>query len=87
MQGTLKIPAGFTWDVANASTQPMFRAWLRTPLDLKRGDEVEVDVPAAQGVIRAAGRIVTLAVHADGKLWYEFAAESAAVLREASGKP
>lgn len=75
MQGTLKLPAA----LLSAPIPAEFRAWLRAPLDLKQGDEIEIDLPHDDaGTVRAIGRIVSIALHADGRLWYEFAAESAA---------
>ena len=73
MQGTLKLRAALL-----AAPMPgAFRAWLRAPLNLKQGDEIEVDLPHDDaGTVRAIGRILSLALHADGKLWYEFVAES-----------
>jgi hypothetical protein len=77
MQGTLKLRAALL-----AAPMPgAFRAWLRAPLDLKQGDEIEVDLPHDDaGTIRAIGRILSLALHADGRIWYEFVAESTVAL-------
>lgn len=84
MQGTLKLRAS----LLAAPMSGAFRAWLRAPLDLKQGDEIEVDLPHdGAGTVRAVGRIVSLALHADGRLWYEFAAESAASIGSAAGPP
>lgn len=84
MQGTLKLRAALL-----AAPMPgAFRAWLRAPLDLKQGDEIEVDLPHDDaGTVRAIGRIVSLALHADGKIWYEFVAESAASLGSPGDHP
>ena len=84
MQGTLKLRAALL-----AAPMPgAFRAWLRAPLDLKQGDEIEVDLPHDDaGTVRAIGRILSLALHADGKIWYEFVAESTFAIEALSVQP
>lgn len=97
MQGKMKVPlVFFRRDHAAGSSQSVFKAWIRSPLILVTGDEIEVDLPLGAfavtnpesklATVRAAGRIISVAVHADERLWYEFVAESTTIVSKHDGE-
>lgn len=81
----MKVPLVFPAPQSvNGAAPVLFSAWISAPMNLEVGDELEIDLPAdllddsieeTEGqTARATGRITAMAVHTDGRLWYQFAA-------------